>query len=121
MSILDLANMVRHRQLIAGDQVKQGKSGAWTPARTIQGLFQDDGQPAKTDGDEVALNVQREATRLEARIRGIAISPHRDGHGKLRIDVRLVDLDADANDLAGSIVREMRRRLDELEATLRSG
>ncbi|MEX0713956.1 MAG: DUF4339 domain-containing protein [Pirellulales bacterium] len=117
MSLADLTAMARNRHLLPADVVKQGKAGQWIAARTVKGLFQDD-RVVHGGADSLLHKIDREATRLESRARWMTISPYRDEQGKIRVKVALVGLEADPSNLAGSIVSELRRRLDELEEKL---
>lgn len=120
MSLADLTAMARNRHLLPADMVRQGKAGEWIAARTVKGLFQDD-RVAHGGADSLLHKIDREATRLEAKARWMTISPYRDEQGKIRVKVALVGLDADPSNLAGSIVSELRRRLDELQEKLGGG
>ncbi|HET6879415.1 MAG TPA: hypothetical protein VFI31_04650 [Pirellulales bacterium] len=69
--------------------------------------------------DELLQQVQREAAEIHAHAAWLKITPERDTAGKVRVSVELVGrFEADAQDLSGSIVREIHRRLLEFEANL---
>jgi hypothetical protein len=69
--------------------------------------------------DELWQQVQREAAEIHSHAAWLKITPERDEKGKVRVNVELVgSFDASAEDLSGSIVREIHRRLLEFEANL---
>lgn len=69
--------------------------------------------------DEAWQRVQREAAQIGALARWLHIVPTRDDNGEIRVHVNLVGgFDAHPDDLAGSIVREIHRRMTEFEARL---
>jgi hypothetical protein len=69
--------------------------------------------------DELWQQVQREAAEIHAHAAWLKITPQRNEAGVVRVAVELVGrFEADAEDLSGSIVREIHRRLLEFEAHL---
>jgi hypothetical protein len=63
--------------------------------------------------------LEREAVRLHAIAPWLTITPARDPAGQVSVDVALVgSFKADPKDLAGSVIREIHRRLDEFESML---
>lgn len=75
---------------------------------------------AKTPNDELWQHVQREAAEIHSHAEWLQITPQRDDAGAVRVQVALVgSFDAEAEDLSGSIVREIHRRLLEFEANLK--
>jgi hypothetical protein len=69
--------------------------------------------------DELWQQVQREAAEIHSHAAWLKITPQRDERGQVRIKVELVgSFEAEAEDLSGSIVREIHRRLLEFEANL---
>ncbi|HWB10409.1 MAG TPA: hypothetical protein VG826_14350 [Pirellulales bacterium] len=69
--------------------------------------------------DELWQQVQREAAQIHSHAAWLKITPQRDNPGEVRVVVELVgSFEADADDLSGSIVREIHRRLLEFEANL---
>lgn len=69
--------------------------------------------------DELWRQVQREAAEIHSHAAWLKITPQREDRGEVRVLVELVgSFEADAQDLSGSIVREIHRRLLEFEANL---
>ena len=69
--------------------------------------------------DDLWQQVQREAAEIHSHAAWLKITPQREERGKVRVVVELVgSFEADAQDLPGSIVREIHRRLLEFEANL---
>jgi hypothetical protein len=69
--------------------------------------------------DDLWQQVQREAADIHSHAAWLKITPQRDERDKVRVVVELVgSFEADAQDLSGSIVREIHRRLLEFEANL---
>lgn len=69
--------------------------------------------------DELWQQVQREAAEIHSHAAWLKIAPQRDASGRVRVEVTLIgSFQADAEDLSGSIVREIHRRLLEFEAHL---
>lgn len=69
--------------------------------------------------DELWQQVQREAAEIHSHAGWLKITPVRDEKGQVRVSVELVgSFEASADDLSGSIVREIHRRLLEFEANL---
>ena len=69
--------------------------------------------------DDLWQQVQREAAEIHSHAEWLKITPQREERGKVRVVVELVgSFEADAQDLSGSIVREIHRRLLEFEANL---
>jgi hypothetical protein len=69
--------------------------------------------------DDPWQQLQREAAEIHALAPWLSLTPRRDEQGRLHVDVRLVGgFEADAKDLAGSIVREIHRRITEFEVNL---
>ncbi|HJT36377.1 MAG TPA: hypothetical protein VJ783_30420 [Pirellulales bacterium] len=69
--------------------------------------------------DDQWRQVEREAAEIQAHARWLTITPRRDEGGRARVEVKLTGVfEADPNDLSGSIVREIHRRLQEFEANL---
>ncbi|HVA46912.1 MAG TPA: hypothetical protein VNH11_11145 [Pirellulales bacterium] len=69
--------------------------------------------------DELWQQVQREASEIHSHAAWLQITPRRDEAGGVRVHVTLVgSFEAEAEDLPGSIVREIHRRLLEFEAHL---
>lgn len=69
--------------------------------------------------DELWQQVQREAVEIHAHAQWLKITPQRNEAGAVRVSVELVGhFEADPDDLSGSIVREIHRRLLEFEANL---
>jgi hypothetical protein len=65
------------------------------------------------------LAVEREAARLHQLAPWISIRPSRDAAGVISAEVTLTgSFKADPGDLAGSLIREIHRRLDEFESKL---
>jgi hypothetical protein len=69
--------------------------------------------------DDVWQQVQREAAEIHSHAAWLKITTQREDRGDVRVVVELVgSFEADAQDLSGSIVREIHRRLLEFEANL---
>ena len=69
--------------------------------------------------DELWQQVEREAAEIHSHATWLKITPLRDEKGQVRVNVELVgSFEASADDLSGSIVREIHRRLLEFEANL---
>lgn len=69
--------------------------------------------------DEAWRILQREIAEIQALAGWMTLTPTRDSVGKIRVEVRLVGgFEADPNDLAGSIIREIHGRITEFEARL---
>ena len=69
--------------------------------------------------DELWQQVQREAAEIHVHAQWLKITPQRNEAGAVHVSVELVGhFEADADDLSGSIVREIHRRLLEFEANL---
>jgi hypothetical protein len=69
--------------------------------------------------DDIWQQVQREAAEIHAHAEWLKITPQRDATGAVRVSVELAGrFEVDAEDLAGSIVREIHRRLLEFESSL---
>ena len=69
--------------------------------------------------DEIWQQVEREAAEIHSHAAWLKITPLRDEKGQVRVNVELVgSFEASADDLSGSIVREIHRRLLEFEANL---
>ena len=63
--------------------------------------------------------LEREAARLHTIAPWMAIRPLRDADGHMTVEVSLTgSFKADPADLAGSVIREIHRRLDEFEGQL---
>lgn len=74
---------------------------------------------AKTASDELWQQVQREAAEIHSHAAWLQITPKREETGEVRVHVKLIgSFEAEAQDLPGSIVREIHRRLLEFEANL---
>lgn len=69
--------------------------------------------------DESWHNLQREIAEIQALAEWLSLTPTREAGGRIRVEVRLVGgFDADPNDLAGSIIREIHGRILEFETRL---
>lgn len=69
--------------------------------------------------DDAWQRLHREAAEIQALAPWLSLTPRRDDQGRIRVDVRLVGgFEADAQDLAGSIIREIHRRITAFEANL---
>lgn len=69
--------------------------------------------------DDPLKAIQREAAQLHQLAPWLAITPTRGADGKISVQVTLTGgFEADPNDLAGSVIREIHRRLDEFESQL---
>jgi hypothetical protein len=69
--------------------------------------------------DEAWQVLQREIAEIHALAEWLSLTPTRDSAGKVRVEVRLVGgFDADPEDLAGSIIREIHGRILEFETRL---
>jgi len=63
--------------------------------------------------------VEREAAQLHVMAPWLVITPSRGADGKIAVQVTLTGgFEADPNELAGSVIREIHRRLDEFESQL---
>jgi hypothetical protein len=63
--------------------------------------------------------IEREAAQLHMMAPWMVITPARGADGQITVKVTLTGgFDADPHDLAGSVIREIHRRLDEFEAQL---
>lgn len=63
--------------------------------------------------------LEREAAQLHQLAPWMVITPSRDADGKISVQVTLTGgFSADPNDLAGSVIREIHRRLDSFEGQL---
>jgi hypothetical protein len=63
--------------------------------------------------------LEREAARLNTIAPWMSIRPLRDSDGHVSVEVSLTGkFKADPTDLAGSVIREIHRRLDEFEGQL---
>ena len=63
--------------------------------------------------------VEREAAQLHVMAPWLVITPTRGADGKISVQVSLTGgFPADPDDLAGSVIREIHRRLDEFEGQL---
>ncbi|HUY87793.1 MAG TPA: hypothetical protein VMV10_03570 [Pirellulales bacterium] len=69
--------------------------------------------------DEVWLILQREIAEIQALAEWLSLTPTREPGGRIRVEVRLVGgFEADPEDLAGSIIREIHGRILEFETRL---
>lgn len=69
--------------------------------------------------DDPFKALEREAAQLHVLAPWLKITPERGADGKITVQVALVGgFQADPNDLAGSVIREIHRRLDEFESQL---
>jgi hypothetical protein len=69
--------------------------------------------------DDLWEQVRREAAEIHSHAAWLKITPQREERGVVRVVVELVgSFEASAEDLSGSIVREIHRRLLEFEANL---
>ncbi|HEX4149559.1 MAG TPA: hypothetical protein VHY20_11255 [Pirellulales bacterium] len=63
--------------------------------------------------------IEREAAQLHAMAPWMVITPTRAADGRITVHVSLTGgFEADPNDLPGSVIREIHRRLDEFESQL---
>ncbi|HEX3655962.1 MAG TPA: hypothetical protein VHV55_09155 [Pirellulales bacterium] len=69
--------------------------------------------------DDPLKALEREAAQLHQLAPWLVITPARGADGKITVQVTLTGgFSADPNDLAGSVVREIHRRLDSFEGQL---
>ena len=69
--------------------------------------------------DEAWQILQREIAEIQTLAQWMALTPTRDASGSIRVEVRLIgSFQADPNDLAGSIIREIHGRILDFEARL---
>jgi hypothetical protein len=69
--------------------------------------------------DEAWEILQREITEIQALAEWMILTPTRDTGGRVRVEVRLIGgFEADPQDLAGSIIREIHGRILEFETRL---
>jgi hypothetical protein len=69
--------------------------------------------------DDALKAVEREAAQLHAIAPWLQITPTREPGGKITVHVALVGgFEADPDDLAGSVIREIHRRIDDFEGHL---
>jgi hypothetical protein len=69
--------------------------------------------------EDAFKTLEREAARLHEIAPWMTIRPLRDPNGHTTVEVSLTgSFKADPNDLAGSVIREIHRRLDEFEGQL---
>lgn len=69
--------------------------------------------------DAAWQRLHREAAEIETLAPWLSLTPSRDEQGGVRVEVRLVGgFEADAEDLSGSIIREIHRRITEFEVNL---
>jgi hypothetical protein len=69
--------------------------------------------------DETWEILQREIAEIQELAEWLALTPTRDATGRVRVEVRLIGgFEADPQDLAGSIIREIHGRILEFETRL---
>ncbi|HEX3871991.1 MAG TPA: hypothetical protein VHV77_16210 [Pirellulales bacterium] len=69
--------------------------------------------------DEAFRALEREAVHMHATAPWLSIQVDRDAQGKPRAQAQLsATFNVDPDDLAGSLIREIHRRLDEFESQL---